>query len=209
MKIFFDFDGTLLDSRRRLYVLFKELVPQSQLSFAEYWELKRNKINHEALLQSMHPEVDFLAFEQIWLSNIEKKELLELDILFEYATATLEMLESSNKLYLLTARQSKGNLEYQLENLGIRGFFEKVLPTEHKQSKEQLLRENFDLSKEDIIVGDTGHDIMTGKNLGIKTIALTHGFMSRNMLATYSPDILLDKLNDIPNIIDGQKVLSR
>ena len=50
VNIFFDLDGTLLDSRKRLYKLFQDLVLESNLTIDEYWELKRNKINHKTIL---------------------------------------------------------------------------------------------------------------------------------------------------------------
>ena len=36
MNIFFDLDGTLLDSKERLYYLFQHLVPECKFSFEEY-----------------------------------------------------------------------------------------------------------------------------------------------------------------------------
>ena len=48
MKIFFDLDGTLIDSKLRMYNLFQELVPQSNLTFVEYWEYKKNKFSQGA-----------------------------------------------------------------------------------------------------------------------------------------------------------------
>ena len=44
MKIFFDLDGTLINSKMRLYSLFQELVSASNLSFDEYWNLKKKKL---------------------------------------------------------------------------------------------------------------------------------------------------------------------
>ena len=51
MKIFFDLDGTLINSKIRLYSLFQELVPVSNFSFDEYWDFKQNKINHATILR--------------------------------------------------------------------------------------------------------------------------------------------------------------
>ena len=50
MNLIFDLDGTLIDSRNRLYQLFQRLVPESTLSFEEYWKLKRNKISNKDIL---------------------------------------------------------------------------------------------------------------------------------------------------------------
>ena len=47
MNIFFDLDGTLIDSKLRLYSLFQKLVPESILTYDEYWKYKMNKISHQ------------------------------------------------------------------------------------------------------------------------------------------------------------------
>jgi len=53
-QVFFDLDGTLPDSRERLYRLFCELVPESRLSFDKYWALKRRKQDHKTILASLY-----------------------------------------------------------------------------------------------------------------------------------------------------------
>ena len=51
MNIIFDFDGTLIDSKERLFKLFSFLVPQSNLDFKAYWELKKQGIGHAEILE--------------------------------------------------------------------------------------------------------------------------------------------------------------
>lgn len=70
MNIVFDLDGTLLDSRRRLYVLFQRLVPGSLLSFDEYWSLKRNGTGHETILLERFgiESVELDGFLSRWLA---------------------------------------------------------------------------------------------------------------------------------------------
>lgn len=201
MNIFFDLDGTLLDSRKRMYVLFKKLVEESEFSFEEYWWLKRNKVNHKTILEKYYPEINFLDFEKTWMNSIESEELLCEDMLYEGATLILEKLKSNNRMYILTARQNKKNLFKQLDKLNITRFFVDILPTEHKTTKEQILKSRFALMSNDIIIGDTGYDIVTGKNVGIRTIAISHGFLSKEVLGKYEPDFLIDNLMEIGGII--------
>ena len=81
MKIFFDLDGTLIDSKLRLYSLFQELVPQSVLTFNEYWIFKQNKINHaEILREKFHfDESSISKFEHDWMELIETDSFLKYD----------------------------------------------------------------------------------------------------------------------------------
>lgn len=46
-------------------------------------------------------------------------------------------------------------------------------------------------------VGDMEHDIITGQQAGVKTIAVTTGYRSRALLSQYSPDYIFDSLDEI------------
>lgn len=196
-KIFFDLDGTLIDSSERLYKLFNDLVVASKFSKSQYWELKRNKINHKMILEKYFPDLDFDKFNNIWLENIEKMEYLALDKLKESTLEVLKKLSDEFELYIVTARQNKENLVKEINLLQINQFFENILVTESKYSKEDLIRKNCQISPYDILIGDTGFDIKTGKALSIKTCAITDGFLSKESLQNYSPDYMIDDLKEL------------
>lgn len=194
MNIFFDLDGTLLDSRQRLYQLFQELVVDSKFSFDDYWELKRNKISHKQILlnQFKYTEKKYLEFEEEWMSKIELPEYLDKDIPFEGVTLFLENVKQNHCLYLVTARQSKILAENQIKKLGWENIFVEILVTLQKQEKHQLISDNVIVNSEDWLIGDTGKDIQTGKLLGIKTAAVLSGFLNEKQLLYYEPNIILD-----------------
>lgn len=194
MNIFFDLDGTLLNSQKRLYELFQYLVPTSELSFEEYWKLKRNKVNHEELLTTQFgysPE-EFKKFEHIWMKEIELEKWLNLDLPFEGVTDFLKTLGEKNTLYLVTARQSKEMVNKQLRNFGWDSIFESVFVTEQRKEKHALIQENVTVSPIDWFIGDTGLDIKVGKQLGIKTAAVLSGFLNKEKLTAYKPDLILE-----------------
>lgn len=195
-KIFFDLDGTLINSKNRLYVLFQTLVPQSTFSYDDYWALKHQKINHQQILLTYFPQVDFDMFNQKWLAQIETKEMLDLDFLYKDAISVLTNLKQKHELFVLTARQNKDNLLYELKKLGIFDYFNDVFLTEHKKNKDELIA-HLNLSPDDILIGDTGYDIDIAKSCNIKSIAITHGFLPVNILKEYKPDVLIDNLGEI------------
>lgn len=192
MKIIFDLDGTLINCEDRLYNLFRDLVKQSNLSKEEYWSLKRNKKNHEYILAHiLGKDTSYIEnFNKKWLSNIETKKYIEFDKLYNYTIDGLIELKKENELYLVTARQSKEILMYELERLKIKDYFKEIYLTEHKTDKYTLIKENIDTESNTILVGDTGHDINTGKQLGIKTMAVYNGFLCKEVLLDYNPDYI-------------------
>lgn len=199
MKIFFDLDGTLIDSSERLYKLFCDLIPECKFSKEEYWNLKRDKINHQMILEKHFHDYDFEQFNTKWLKLIETEKYLNYDKLYSFTKPLLEQLSKQYPLYLLTARQSKENLIKELDKMGITEYFTEILVTENKKTKLDILLKQI-LTREDILVGDTGKDIETAKEAGIISIAVTDGFMSSTSLKEYRPDILMENASFLKKI---------
>ncbi len=50
------------------------------------------------------------------------------------------------------------------------------------------------------VIGDTGHDIVCGKAIGARTIAVATGSWSREQLAPHEPDFLFDDLSNVDEV---------
>jgi len=197
MKIIFDLDGTLICSKKRLYELFCDLVGNRDLSFNSYWQLKFDGNSNQDILNNKFnycdKETDF--FITNWMEKIEKDCYLEMDRPIIGVHDFLKNLSRDNQLYICTARQSKAQAMKQLKALDILGFFCEIFVSEQKYSKiDLLINSGIAFSKQDWFVGDTGHDINTGKQLGIQTCAVLSGFMSEKVLKSYSPDLIADNI---------------
>ncbi len=194
MKIFFDFDGTLIDSSERLYKLFCTLIPECKLTKKEYWDLKRNKINHQMILEKYFCKYDYDEFNKKWLSLIETEKYLNYNKIFSFTKPLLQQLYEKYSLYLLTSRQSKKNLMQELQSMDIKKYFTEIFVTENKKTKIEILKEQV-LLPEDILVGDTGKDIQTAQEAGIQSVAVTNGFMSEEKLREYKPDFIISDVS--------------
>jgi len=204
MNIIFDLDGTLLDSRMRLYQLFQKLVPESRFDFDDYWERKRNRFSHKQILveEIGVDEERFAAFVSQWMEQIEAPEFLALDTAIPDIAATLTALRRWAKLYVCTARQDRAAASEQLKRLALNDYFVDLLVTEQLVSKESLIERHVpDLGEGDWMVGDTGRDVQVGKALGINTCAVLSGFLNRTILSEYYPDLILESANQLPPAI--------
>jgi phosphoglycolate phosphatase len=199
MNIFFDLDGTLIDSRPRMYQLFRALVPESTLSFDAYWILKRKGISHREILtgQYSYSDIHYKNFEQAWMEKIELPQWLALDRPFDGITPFLSGIKEKHKLYIVTARQSTQEARAQINSFGWLGLFDSILVTENKQEKYVLIQESVQTNTFDWLVGDTGKDIATGKKLGMRTAAVLTGFLNRERLVMYNPDLIVDHALDL------------
>jgi phosphoglycolate phosphatase len=124
----------------------------------------------------------------------------------------LEKLKSRPQLVLglLTGNVSRG-ARLKLEHYGVWHFFEfGAFADDHQdrnrlgsfarvRAKEKHGRE-FSPSQIDVI-GDTPRDIACGKAIGARTIAVATGTWSREELAKYQPDFLIDDLSDVEGLI--------
>ena len=52
------------------------------------------------------------------------------------------------------------------------------------------------------MVGDAEHDITSGKNAGVATIGITHGFGTKEALQEARADYITDSLQGLQAIID-------
>ena len=200
MKIIFDLDGTLICSKKRLYELFCNLIQSRDLSFSDYWNLKYIGNTNQDILRERfdYTKAEISNFVNGWMKKIESDYYLEMDTLIDGTIEFLERIIQNNSLYICTARQSTCQVAKQLESLSISKYFENIFVTEQKNSKAELLKNSgLKFTKHDWIIGDTGHDIITGKEIGINTCAVLSGFMSLDALIGYSPDIIVANIAKI------------
>lgn len=198
MNLVFDLDGTLIDARPRMYQLFCQLVPQAGLSFEAYWDYKRAKVSHEQLLQRLldYDAAQLAQFNQHWMAAIESPAMLALDTPLAGVGATLQRLQQQASLHVCTARQLRQPVLDQLEQLELLPYFDSVLVTQQRNSKQELIATLPQLSSADWMFGDTGHDINTGKALGMHTCAVLSGFLSHASLLPYKAELILDSVAD-------------
>lgn len=206
--IVFDLDGTLIDASDRLYELFRQIVPDSNLTKSEYWDLKRSGYSHFELVKKYAPKLPFDAFQERWSKEIESSKFLGKDKLYLRAREVLEYLDKKNDIYLWTARNSKTNLMIQLKELQILGFFSDVYITEGETDKKELYKkiptEQYDSV---ILISDTPSDLHIGKNNLCFTIGCTYGFASKEAIETSDPDYIASEIIDIKQICDHKSIL--
>lgn len=197
-NIFFDFDGTLINSKKRVYRLFKELCTECDLTEEEYNTLKQTRISQKELLKKKYGYNDSQAevFHEIWMKKIEEKERIETDFAYIGTTSLLKKLSTNNELYLVTNRQKEDLVYYQIEKLGWKVFFKNLLVTKGEKSKAELIHSTVPITHSDVLIGDTGEDVVCAKKLNIHSIAVCWGTLSKKILLEYTPDFIVERMED-------------
>lgn len=91
--------------------------------------------------------------------------------------------------------------------------FNYVLGTEESNFKHKpdpqivnYIMEQLNVTKEEsVIIGDSKSDILTGKNAGIDTIAVTYGYDSKENLINSNPTYIINTFSELENLIELKK----
>ncbi len=151
-------------------------------------------------------ERDFSAKEEAVKRFLEYYSIHLLDYTNTYPQVkeTLSKIEAYKKAVISNKREVLS--KKVLEGLGLLKFFDVVLGSdsvsERKPSPVPIfeLLKRFGVSKDEaVIIGDSNYDIEAGKAAGIKTIAVTYGYRSRELLK--GADFIVDNFGKILNII--------
>src|SRR5438067_9957819 len=127
--------------------------------------------------------------------------------------ALLKKLKTRKHLVLglLTGNVSRG-AQLKLGHYGVWHFFEFGAFADDHHDRNELgafaqarakEKHGREFSAEEIdVIGDTPRDIACGRALGARTIAVATGRWSRDELAKYEPDFLIDDLSEVETIIN-------
>lgn len=208
ITLYLDLDGTLLDVRERLYAVHGEALRQLHkspfLSLEKYLSLKRKKAPEAKILQPLAlapPELE--QYRTFRLELLEQPLYLKKDTLFPWSKDILQQLHQKCSLILVTKRRFPERLRLQLRQLEIEGLFQAILVG---NSKADLLRQHhrqepLDL-KQTYLIGDTEEEIMAGKEVGLKTIAVLSGLRERALLEPFHPDAIMETLAELPLMLE-------
>ena len=194
--IFFDLDGTLIDSSEGIHNGFVQTferlglpVPSNQVTFKE-------EISEEGAAQAV----------KIYRDYYETKGQFEAH-LYDGIKEVLEKLshDPNKKIYITTSKNEPTALE-MCEYLGITEFFDGIYgatPTAfHKADVlQRAITENNANKDSSVIVGDTKFDLIGGKTVGIKTIAVTWGFGTNETLLAENPDFVAETTQELWDIL--------
>ncbi|WP_294340206.1 HAD family hydrolase [uncultured Clostridium sp.] len=181
-KIVFDFDGTLLDSRRRHVVVLRDCLRSLgivNMDLNEYLTYKADGNSTYSFLckKLLLPEELSEKISKRWVSIIEQDEYLKQDILYEDSADTLKDCAKMAELYLLSARSNEEALHRQVESHYLKKYFQKVIcvsPMKAVAGKLEALR----MIQPCLIVGDTEVEYQVAEKMKIPYYLVHRGFRS-------------------------------
>lgn len=229
--IIFDFDGTILDISEPLRNSIEEVYQEKKIQADIDVTIQEIGALMETIQGYPLPKIILESYEMFkYISSLQsltflKKLQIATKIFSKYLSYAkdapilpgvveiIKKLKKSFDLYIISHNQTK-NIHPHLENNEIEDCFKGVfgadkLP-ELKPSPLSLkpVFENYKSCKLDefVIIGDMPSDIEAGKEAGIYTIAVTTGVSKKEILAESKPDLLLESLNDLLELLDKKSL---
>ncbi|MHA1409577.1 MAG: HAD family hydrolase [Candidatus Odinarchaeia archaeon] len=214
IKLFvFDLDGTLIDTSERFYKVFSYLAEKYNLpkiSKEEFIELyRKNKLSNFILSVKQKFLPEFLRLYQSFKSMNERP--------FKGVRAALEKLKANGYiLAVVTGRITDSKfVENELDKHGLLRFIDDVLTNSaggnntdaynsflFKIDNLKKLMLKYRVKPENcVVVGDYTADIISGKKIGCKTIAVLTGGTDYEILKKLEPDFILKGVSDIPLLL--------
>ena len=205
----FDVDGTLLDTREFLMQAFEYTLATHGCEVPGRDVIAKHI--GRALVECYAALAPGLPYEPLKDTHSDFQHgSLALVARYDGLVEMLEALRQGNvRLGVFSSRY--GNLIPSLEQAGVRDMFDVVVDgkqvSRHKPDPEGVLLALGHLSvppDQAAMIGDAPVDIAAGKAAGVKlTIALTHGFGTRDDLEAARPDYIVNGLHELPTLLLG------
>lgn len=196
-QIIFDFDGTLVDT----FDVIKKIAINEYGEYDIDFELFKQEGARGLLKKANIPRRKLPGMILNVTSKLRKSENIKL---FPGIVDMLYSLKNNYKIGIVSSN-SKDIIIDALKKHNIENLFEFVYSESSLFGKHLVLKRVCDkqnIKPLDVIyVGDEDRDIIAAKKAGIKTIAVTWGFNSREKLSRENPDYLVDSPMQILEVL--------
>lgn len=209
--VLFDLDGTLIDTNELIISSFLHTLGHyypGQYTREDVLPFMGPTLTES--FNSVDPEKSSEMLDMYRSYNKEQHDVLvkEFDGVYE-TVRTLK--ESGYKLGIVTTKMLDV-VEKGLRLTKLDEFFEVVVALDHverpKPDAEPILRalELLDSEPETaIMIGDNHHDILGGRNAGVKTAGVAWSSKGREHLLQFHPDYMLERMPDLIDILEGDR----
>jgi len=212
--VIFDFDGTIIDSKLDI----------ANSVLATLKELNLTPISYDAIYGYVGTGVEPLIRQSVEAAggngNMERalsvfrnhywENLLVHTIPYPGVMEGLEKLD--NMPLALLSNKSKRFVDKIVQGLGMERYFSYIFGGDSFSRKKpdpeaihHMVKKSGVPPSSALMVGDSGVDIKTGKNAGVKTCGVTYGYRDREELKESGADFIMDSFDEVIQIILDEK----
>ena len=212
--LIFDVDGTIWDSEKDVFLSFNHTLNTLagfEITKEEFQELAGKPLG--AMFEKVLPE-DKKAlsreYEKAYKKYyIDEEHFADATVLFPDVKKLIDKFKNDGYYMAVASSKPKRILDKMVAAFELEGF-NYVLGTEESDFKHKpdpqivnYIMDKLNVEKDDtVIIGDSKSDILTGKNAGIDTIAVTYGYDKKENLVNAEPTCIIDEFGKLENIIE-------
>ena len=217
--VIFDLDCTLVDTLRRFYDVFNELLEgrdSKPLTWDDFFERYVADALDDVVVVSSDPQRK-QKLHEFWLKFLRRYR--DGDPGSKLIPGVKEVLRELHRagvpIAVITSCIVPTNkLRRELASFGLDKFVSAVatgddvsrdLEGGHHFSKVEILRlaaGRLGINpKECVVVGDYWNDIRDGKVLGARTVAVLTGLMRRELLEKFGPNAIIESVRELPKVV--------
>jgi len=205
--VFFDLDGTLLDTTPLILKSFQHTFRkhyQRDVSLADIQPFMGKPLR--AAMEIMAPGEEDAVIATYREFNLRHHD--ELAGIFTGVHDTVKKLYDAGAILAVVTSKSSVTARRGLRLFNLEQYFSAVIGVDetlrHKPEPDPVLaalQATGLLPGECIMIGDSPHDIMSGRSAGLKTAAVAWSFVSLTELQASEPDYNLKQMSDLLAIV--------
>ncbi len=200
-NIIFDWSGVINDNAYSTYQTHMDIFKSfnaKELSFEEFkkeWTFPYMKF-YEKFLPNITREQETERYLKAIQKFDQNKSYPGISNLIQ------KLFTNKIKMFVVSSDYPETLLK-QIKVFGLEGIFTEIFHSLHdKKEASRSIINKYNLKTENtIIIGDTNHEIEVGKEIGIKTCAVTWGIIAEENLKKFNPDFIVNNLNELENIL--------
>ena len=209
ITVFFDFDGTLVDSREGITASIQYALEEmgADVPAAEDLEWCIGPSLSESFAVLLGEGADIEEAMALYRENYDGNAMFDADLYDGLEEMFIGLQEMGARFYVATSKPQEVAQEIA-EHFGLNAFIERVFGAEldgTRSDKTVLLHFAMDETKSDpaktVMVGDRRFDIFGAKNNGLFNIGILWGFGSPDELREAEADMLAGHPTELPEII--------
>ncbi len=210
--IIFDFDGTIMDTRKTIVIAKQETMRQMGLVVADERTCAETiGLSARIGFKHIYPELTEEVLEscvQTYRKIFDETKETVPPTLFENVADTINKLKDSGIVCTVATSRSRKSLIEFLEKMNIAHLFSYLLAAEDtallKPNAELVIKTLNELSynkEQTLVVGDMPVDILMGKNAGVYTCGVTYGNSDRDSLLEAGADFVIDSMSELLDVL--------
>lgn len=201
--VIFDFDGTLADSFVASVRIFEKLTRKSE-PYTEEDILRLRGLNAYHLMR----ELKIRPWRVPWLlvrGRAMMRRHMSTIVVFKGMEEVLQQLHDAGAPMYIMSSNSPGNIRRLMRDKGLDHYFAHIYGNIGLFGKAKRLRQIIHRNRLEVgqvfYIGDEGRDVEAAKRVGVKSVAVTWGFNSAELLAQHHPYALVNTASELAHVL--------